>query len=484
MPAAAYCQALFNPQDHAELNNTSYAFYAKYIDGKEVLSINKGLRLTPASIQKLFTAAAAVETLGADKKFETRIYHDGKINFLGTLNGNIYILGGGDPSLGSHRMNGSGNLDTLMTSWAAQLKEKGIRKVKGNIYADSSLFEGLNLPPKVVWEDMGNAFGATSDALSIHENSFRIYFKNNSTEVSRITPQVEGIKLHNNVKITTRDDNASVTAFSAPKQFDIYLDGERNVEDKNFSINVSLPNPPLFAAQKLKEYLQKQKISVTGRAAEAPAQYYGDKTLLITHYSPPLSEIISLLNKKSINIYSEILLKHLALASGLKGSTKNAVTALGSFLENNGIPTDNFQVHDGSGLTRYNFITAETEVKLLELMAQSRGFEAFYSSMVNLSDYEKTPGAMYHTALKAVPAEAALHYKTGSLTGVRSYAGYINDYNGKKIAFTFIVNNYTCKAKDINTAFDDILVKLSSLGKPKPKPRKTKKSAPVSSRKK
>ncbi|WP_428897437.1 D-alanyl-D-alanine carboxypeptidase / D-alanyl-D-alanine-endopeptidase (penicillin-binding protein 4) [Parelusimicrobium proximum] len=456
-------QEIFTPSAWPALTNTSYSFYAKYINGPEIIAINKSLRLTPASIQKLYITAAALDAFGPDKRFETVIYYDGKISASGTLKGNIYIKGGGDPSLGAGNIEGNMTLAELMSSWAQQISEKGIKKINGNIYADASLFEGPNIPEKSVWEDMGNYFGASSDALTINENMFRVTLKDGSTDAASISPEVPGIKIINLLSITDDPDKSGWGAYSAPYQMEYFLEGEKNIAKKNDYSDLAIPNPPLFTAQTLKKYLADAGIKVSGNTLEINIQKSADKQILFTHYSPPLSAITNRLNKRSVNIYAEILLKHLALHYGMKGSTKDGVKALGLFLTSNGLSVEDFKVYDGSGLSRYNIITAEQSVKLLELASAQNYYSVFTDSLVNFDYFPQMSKGAYYNTLSLLDPACDIKIKTGFLSGVRTYAGYIKDKKGRSIAFTFMVNNYTDKTTEINKTMDNILIHLSNL---------------------
>ncbi|MGB2579200.1 D-alanyl-D-alanine carboxypeptidase/D-alanyl-D-alanine-endopeptidase (penicillin-binding protein 4) [Elusimicrobium simillimum] len=454
------------PLDSPHLQNTSYSFYAKYINGEEIISINPRLRLTPASTIKLFTTATAVAALDADKTFETKIYYDGVINFWDTLNGNIYIQGGGDPALGSDRIKDNADMRTVLDRWTAEIKALGVKKINGNIYADTSLFGGLSLPPKTPWEDMGNYYGATADALSINDNSFTIYLKPQPiegaiVEIDTITPAVDGLQVSSMITASAPSEPASVYAFGAPNQFNVMLYGTIPAGKADY-LAASLPNPPLFAAQELKKALKAAGVKVTGntKLITLPVSYEG-KNLLLTQTSPTVGQIINIINKKSFNLYSEVMLKQLGAILGKEGSTKEGIEVIKVFLEANQISAEDFLIYDGSGLARDNFTNTYTVVSLLEAMHSHEDFEVFYNSLIipGLDEDEKR----FTRVFAGTAADKNLHLKTGYMSSVRAYSGYINDKNGRMIAFSFIVNNYTSKTAEINNIFNKLIIALANL---------------------
>ncbi len=122
------------------LKNASWSITARYLDnGENIVSYNSELSLAPASNMKLVTSAAALDILGEKHKFVTKIYYDGKIDTKGNLNGNIYIVGGGDPTLGYNLVKGALSLDDLMASWLTAFNDKGIKSISGDIIADDLL---------------------------------------------------------------------------------------------------------------------------------------------------------------------------------------------------------------------------------------------------------------------------------------------------------------------------------------------------------
>ncbi|MCL2888696.1 MAG: D-alanyl-D-alanine carboxypeptidase/D-alanyl-D-alanine-endopeptidase [Elusimicrobia bacterium] len=459
------CAAVTPPLENSALQNSSYSFYAKYVDGDNIISVNPDLRLTPASTVKLFTTAAALSLLGPDKTFKTRLYYDGKKNIFGTLKGNIYIAGGGDPALGSSRINNNAGADAVLSAWADAIKNAGIKKIAGAVYADNSYFEGLSTPRKFTWEDIGNYYGAAADALNFNDNSFKIYFKpaaapGAATDIARTEPEVPGLTIKNHVMTSDNPaDNAYI--FGAPGKQEIEIYGTIPAVNYEYAINAALPNPPLFTAHSLVKALAARGVKTAGGAKISENNIdYTDKKLLYELTSPSILEIINIINKKSVNLYAEVLLKQLAATFGRRADTESGVDVVMKFLEAHGIDTQDTALYDGSGLSQANFTNAKTIVALLEMMTKEENFELFYNSLIIPVEGEKK---YFARVLANSPALQTARIKTGTNTNARAYAGYVKDKQGRLIAFCFIVNNYIVKTPDISAIFDKLIIQMSNL---------------------
>ncbi|RPI67905.1 MAG: hypothetical protein EHM47_15180, partial [Ignavibacteriales bacterium] len=161
-----------------EFKNASWGIYAEFTDNGEVIINFDGYKsLAPASGLKIFTSSAALNYLGEDFRFTTDLYVKGNVSNEGTLDGDLIIRGGGDPTLGSVIVKGSLPLDTLMQVWSEAVKAAGIKKIDGSVISDDFLFDRVPLPDYYPWIDMGNYYGAGTSALTIHDNLYFLYFK-------------------------------------------------------------------------------------------------------------------------------------------------------------------------------------------------------------------------------------------------------------------------------------------------------------------
>ena len=175
----------------------------------------------PASNLKLLTTAVALDMLGGDYQINTDLEYDGQINSKGELNGNLYIRGEGDPTLGSSEMEGVARYDSLFRIWVEQIKAKGIIKITGNIIGDDSYFDYMPLPGGWAWDDIGNYYAAGTSGLCINENLYYLYFKpadsvGEKAEVIRTEPQLANLSFINHMKTGKKGSGDNGYIYAAP----------------------------------------------------------------------------------------------------------------------------------------------------------------------------------------------------------------------------------------------------------------------------
>ena len=453
--------------EHPVLQGAVWGGLATYTDSPQqpLFSINADMRLTPASTLKLLTTAAALELLGPHHRFETKLYSSALPNKKGELNGNIYIRGGADPTLGSTRVPGAETYETVLQKWVESIQKMGIKKINGSIIADESLFEGPSIPSKVNWGNIGNYFAAPASPLCFNDNLFTIQFQpqtqgNKLVQVSSISPSIDNLTLKSFVTTDskTKQDNAYV--YGAPKLYDLQIFGTIPTSKKGFTIKGALPDPALFAAQELTKKLKKGGISITQKPytiAEQPN--YESMKLLHTYTSPELKDIIIIVNKRSFNLYAEMLLRYLAVKEGKKGSVENGLAALSHFLKSNKIASsENTILFDGSGLSRDNLLTPQTLVNTLSFMAKSPYFEYYYNSMATPDD--RGDLLLLRRFLKPQQKVQQVRVKGGTIDNVKALAGYVYDKNGRLIAFAFMANNLGKKDESLFRIHEDIIKEL------------------------
>lgn len=443
------------------LQNAWWAGAAQYAGGKTLFAVDGTRRMTPASTLKLLTTAAALDMLGPHHRFETRIYTDGLPDENGVLQGNVYIRGGGDPTLGSTRVKGSKALQTVLKDWARAFKKAGIKKINGKLYADVSLFDGPYIPAKVNWENIGNYFAAPATALAINDNSFRIFFKQQRkhqapVQVEKTFPKVPGLEITSFVTSDahSRKDNAYV--YAAPYQYNIRVYGSIPSGSGSFHIGAALPDAPLQTLQWLAETLQEEGISVQGTPEVlANAPEYTALHLLHTEYSPELKDIILIVNKRSFNFYAEMLLRQLAVKNGQKGTVENGVNTLTAWLQQHQIDTENIKIYDGSGLSRDNLISARTLVDVLNVMSTHPDFNYYYKSLATPDD--RGDLLVLRWFLRPRKKIDRVRIKGGTIDGVKAVAGYVTDEDGKLISFALIANNLISKDENLYRIHENII---------------------------
>lgn len=416
--------------------------------GELVSSVNKDLTLPTASTAKLFSTATALELLGPTYTPKTRIYYDGIIE-AGTLKGNIWIKGGGDPTLGSKYFTSKETRHQFLKMWAGELQKLGIQKIEGAIIADASEFGYNGAPDGWNWADLGNYYGAGPSGLSIFDNLVEMHFSTSSqagdpTELTSIFPEVSGLTFHNYILSSTKSgDNAYI--YGAPYSLDRFGTGTLPLNQSDFVVKGSLPDPEFQMAYEFNAILLEHNISVneapkTVRQLEIKPLDETKMTLIYEHSGTKLIDVITQTNMHSINLFAEHMLSLIGFEKSGFGSVENGINVLENFWKTK-INTVGLHVNDGSGLSRTNAISAQHYVALLNYMSKGKYAAEFQKSL---------PIAGVSGTLKSVCKDQSAHNrmyaKSGTMSRIKSYAGYIDGKSGKKYAFALITTNYECSS--------------------------------------
>ena len=454
----------------AELKNASISFYALDLDSNKIIAgLSPNLSLVPASTMKLVTTSTALEILGPNKRFPTSIKYAGEIDTAcRILNGNIYIIGGGDPCLGSERF--EGYYGDVINKWAKKIIELGIDSIKGKVIGDATIFNEQMIPSTWIWGDLGNYYGAGPCGLSIYENKCKIELtsgnKGDSTEITYIYPYIPNLEFDNYVKsMLTKKDESYI--FDAPYQENRIIKGGIPLNKKEFIIKGSIPDPAYLAAFELDMELRKLGIKIANPSttirkikANNEALTNSKKKNITTTWSPKLSSIIEWTNTYSINLYAEHIMNQIGVYKYGSVDTVSGTQATTDFWKKNGLDIDGFYINDGSGLSRFNAISAKQLVGILKHMNESENKESFYNTLpiAGKSGTLRSVG-------KGTAAEGKVHAKSGYMTRVRSYAGYVKTKNKRNIAFALIVNNFNCTPYQMKKKMEKIMIKLAEIEK-------------------
>lgn len=455
-------------QQSNTLKHGQWSIYAEYVDtGKPIISYHSTESLAPGSGLKVFTTSIALNELGPNYRYKTRLYYDGALSQDSVLHGNIYIEGGGDPTLGSNMVHGSLPLDSLMESWTLALKKAGISKIDGAVIADNTLFDSQTVPNYWEYMDIGNYYGAGVNALSIHNNLYKLYFKpgkkqGDKAEIIGMKPKIPGLHFTNYMKTGFPGSGDQGYIYCAPRQMNAVARGTVPAGVPEFSIKGSIPDPALFAAQYFTHWLKKNGLEVTGKSnLLLKSRSYKSATLITTTYSPTLKDIVYMTNKKSDNLYAETLLKTLALQRTLYSTTKSGTKYILKYLKRHHITTNGLILYDGCGLSRTDAITTKAMVQLLRFMTKQSAFKDFYRSLAIVGDLHDI-GYFREYGRHTILANNA-RIKSGLITGARSHSGYLRDRAGRLIAFSMIANNFKGSYLRIDHIHKKIMLALANL---------------------
>lgn len=427
--------------------------------GEVISSLNKDMAVPTASTAKLFSTSTALELLGPNYKPKTRIFYDGIIDSTGTLKGNIWIQGGGDPTLGSKYFTNSETKYDFLKTWMKEIQKLGIFRIEGAVIADASKFGYNGAPDGWNWSDLGNYYGSGPSGLTIFDNLIEMHFSTSSsagkpTKLVSTFPVVQDLAFHNYVQSSTKSgDNSYI--YGAPYSLDRFGTGTLPVNNSDFVVKASLPDPEFQMAYEFYSLLLQNNISINEapkavRQLEIEPLDKSKMTLIYENNGVALIDIITETNMHSVNLFAEHMLNLIGYEKTGIGSTENGINALENFWKTK-INTAGMHINDGSGLSRTNAISAQHYVSMLEYMSKSKYAAEFKKSL---------PIAGISGTLKSVckgqSAQDRMHAKSGTMTRIKSYAGYIDGKSGKKYAFALIANNYECSATVIRQKMEAV----------------------------
>jgi len=418
-------------------------------------SHNKDLKLCPASTWKVLSMAAVAESVEYLNPFKTELIVDGIIE-EGTLNGDIIIKGSGDPTLGSEVFNE--NPMQILERWSELIREAGIEQIEGQIIADESWLEGESLPRTRIWEDMANYYGAHISGLNFFDNTYTVNFNTRMDPEEKVkllgySPEVPGLELTNYVKASTiRYDRAFI--FGSPLSAKRTIRGTLPMGYDSYEIKGSIPDPALFCVFHLNKKLEEIGISSKGIATVRKA-HPGSLQLLDVHYSPDLQMMIENVLVESNNLYAEALTARLGESDG-KGNLETGVKRVHEFYSKHCDSGSQIHGFDGSGLSRFNAISAQQFQHLLSYCNDSKKLKKMILS--KLPRFGES-GTVRHMG-KQGPLMGNVAAKSGSMTGVLAYVGYLNAASGRQLGFAILINNFELPNYQIRQAIEQYLTNV------------------------
>jgi D-alanyl-D-alanine carboxypeptidase/D-alanyl-D-alanine-endopeptidase (penicillin-binding protein 4) len=474
--------------------------------GEELYGRDTTKAFMPASNLKLYTTSAAVETLGADFRFQTNLYASGTTATKGVLRGDLVIVGSGDPSI-SGRYIQDMPTTAVLQKWAQAVKAAGIKRVEGSVVGDDDVFDDEGRTGSWQLDYYQEWYAAENSGLTMNDNCWDVTITPGRKvgEPAAIEPLLptKYVKFVNHITTsaakprrgsTTASNDAATSADVAAAASDtsgseessdppieiireldhneITLSGTIALGHEPYHDWGSIHNGTLFAATMLTEELQRQGIQVTGGAKDIDdldaTKKAGLKakrgTLIHTHVSPPLSRIIAMINKPSQNFYADQLLKSLGAQAYGRGSYENGRRAVRDFLTTAGVQqTLGLRMSDGSGLSRQDMVEPQMTIALLRKVASGPNAKPFEESLPIMG----VDGTL-KTRLRGTPAYKNVHAKTGTINGVRSLSGYVTTKGGRRLAFCMMANNFTVPTRAATDAQDKALLKLIDIDAQRP----------------
>ncbi|MCS3528694.1 D-alanyl-D-alanine carboxypeptidase/D-alanyl-D-alanine-endopeptidase [Chryseobacterium sp. JUb7] len=402
---------------------TNLSFYVADENGNQIYDYQGNKGLSTASTQKIFTAAAALETLGKNYTYKTTSGYSGNISG-GQLNGNLFISSNGDPTLGSWRYD-SYKPENFRKKLIDAVKSSGITKISGDLVIDDSYFDHQTIPGGWPWDDLGNYYGAGVWGINWKENQFDINIS--GTDFKSFSYPLEGVKWLNDLKTGGSSDQSLI--FTAPHSEVALINGTLPA-GKTVTVSGATPNPPLQLGTEVKQWLKESGIEVSGKViTNSQLEIEGKQTLtvpknniILTYQSPTLDKIVYWFLRKSINLYGETLIKTLGKEKKDNPGFKSGVAYLKEFWKGKGINGNMINFADGSGLSPQNYVSAKAEVQALLYAQKQPWFDVYYDGFPTQDN--------------------GMKMKSGTMRDTKSFAGYHTAKNGKKYVFSIIINNY------------------------------------------
>ena len=395
--------------------------------------------LLPASNMKLYTTAAALDKLGPDFQYTTSLYADGEILADGTLSGNLIVVGRGDPTISGRFF--ADSVTYVFDRMAADLVRRGVRRVSGRLIGDTSYFDDQLVGGG--WE-AGNLlwwYGARPSALSFNDNVVTVEVRPGSyagapAEV-RFLPHSDALTVVNRVVTSGRRGGRSVGIRRRADLGGYEIWGRVPVGARAVHHVVAVDDPPAYALSVLRDRLERAGIEVVGddhvvwRREALPTRPW---TLLVSHTSPRMIEIVRVINKNSQNFFAEQVLKTLGAVFRGEGSFSAGGEVVRESLRGMGVPVRSLVVQDGSGLSRWNLVTPRATAELLVAMRYHPHFVDYYGSLL-VAGQDGDP-----RRLNAPEAVGNVRTKTGTLRGASALSGYVTTADGELLAFSVITH--------------------------------------------
>lgn len=439
--------------------------------GKVVFESDADKYFMPASNQKNFTVAAALERLEPDFKFVTSVYSRGPIGPDGIVSGDLRIFGRGDVSISTAFFGTTANdpltyykgIDRLVDAIAAA----GVREVEGRLLGDESYFRGFYLPSSWEWDDLQWYYGAEISALSINDNAVDLKVVPGNVGgpcIARILPANTIYRIINTCTTTAAGVKRTFGVHKRIDRNELEISGTLPVGDSGFERPITISRPAELFIALLRERLAARGINIKGGTGMWPNTMPrdGSQYELAKLESPPLSLIAAKTMKPSQNMYTETLLwtlgEHIGRRNGATAdSAQLGIGVLREFTTSIGIPADGIVPSDGSGLSRHNLITPDAVVRLYTYMAKQSRYANVWRDSLTIGGVDGT----LRNRFKGTRAENNARGKTGTINQVSALSGYVTTAAGEQLVFAIIVNG-VAETATRTALIDDIVVRLAN----------------------
>jgi serine-type D-Ala-D-Ala carboxypeptidase/endopeptidase (penicillin-binding protein 4) len=424
---------------------------------KSVLSWNADIALIPASSLKIVTTLSALSILGSDYQYNTEVYCTGEITSGGVLYGDLVIRGSGDPSLGSPDDKVDSE-DQVFEKIIRQLRIKGITCIDGDLICDNSLFDSQSIHNSWPWDDLCNYYASGTSALNFRENYYEISFQRTPisgapTKILDISPKVDQLSIENGVSTGPPDSGDNAYLFGDPYSYQRVVRGTIPPGSTIFKIKGAIPNAPEYFLKALKSALDKNGIGSNGVKVESgPLDSLSYRENLLNLKSPRLRDIVQKTNFESNNLYSESIYRTLGSTMHQQASFDDAQSVVEHHIGAMGLDISELQMKDGSGLSPSNRVTPHFLSLFVAHKIKSLGINELKYVVPQAGE----EGSV-RNLLKGKRAKGSVWLKSGSISGVLSYTGFIITAKGNSVSICIIANGHTSENRNVRRVMEDII---------------------------
>lgn len=427
--------------------------------GELLFARNNDKLVVPASNMKLLTMSVAAERLGWSHRFETTLEAAGSIA-NGTLTGDLIVTGSGDPSITSP----DGGHPALFLEWAAALKQAGIHRVDGRIIGDDNAFDDTGIGAGWAWDYLTDGYAAPSGALSYNENVVTIRVTPGKVEGERPTvtarPAGSRFEIVSTVVTGPAGSNASVSVDRMPGSSKLSVSGRVPAGGQGTNRVTTIDNPTSYFIEALRLALLDRGIIVSEGAVDiddaAGVPAAAARRPIARRQSAPLSALGAHFLKVSQNYYGEMFLKAIGRTPARAGSASAGRAAARETLGAWGVGADAFVMSDGSGLSRYDYVTADTIVTILKRVWNDEKLRGPFLAALPTSAYDGT----LSSRMRNTPLAGRVQAKTGTIANMRALSGFLVTDSGERIVFSIIANHYTAPTAEVDAVAEKMLLRL------------------------
>lgn len=428
--------------------------------GDLLFSHNGNIRLHPASNMKLLTGAAALETLGADYRFQTEILSDGELKG-NILHGNLYIKGKGDPTL----------LKSDLDQFARELKAQGIETIDGDLVGDDTWYDNIRLSQDLNWSDEPFHTGSQVSALTLSPNEdydagtviVEVMPSKNAEGKAqvRVIPETDYVTIVNQTKLVQAGEAQEISIEREHGTNNIIVEGTMPVDGTVSRSWVSVWEPAGYVLTVFRDVLAEEGIQFNDESRDVTGATPEQAKIITSKKSIPLSELLVPFMKLSNNGIGETLTKEMGKQIHGAGTWDKGLEVMEDVVTELGVERESFLLRDGSGMSHKTLISANNIAQILYEIQNKSWFDAFEDSLPVAGEEDRLVGGTLRNRLTTEPAKGNVKAKTGLITGVSTLSGYVTSLDGEKLIFSILINNHLGPSEAMQEIENEIVTMLA-----------------------